>query len=1093
MKVKVFVFAILFAAAAAVKFDSSRCAHGPEYWCQHRNTAEECGAVRYCQDNVWPKPGVTADMCTDCKNFFGDVQNLLQNTTVQQMIVSDIKMICADLGPYADQCNTLVDQYGTLVLGLLASQLDPTSVCGTVGFCSSKYFKSSSNMCSDCDAFFGDVQGLLKNTTVQEEIENMLVSVCQQLGIELSECSLITVVGPEVFDFLASELDPKTVCTAIKFCQSSLLQRYNSVKMNANDQCADCKAFFGDVEAILKNQTLQNEIVQDVLAVCNYLGQYQEECKIAIQGFLPSVLTQLAGYMDPNTACPAIGFCPSSKQVEELKTNEVALVDADMCTDCKNFFTDVKTVLMNSTNQDIIIKALKSVCADLGSFADQCSSYVDQYGSLVINLVVSALDADTICNDIGFCSASGKLKLTGDMCADCEAFFGDVQTLLENTTVQAMITNELKSLCSLLGSEADDCKNLIDSYASLVFGLIASELDPKTACTAIQFCSGGITNTIRVPGSDMCSDCKAALTEIDSYLNDPTMQKELLTALEMFCTSLGDFEDECKMLVQSMGPEVIAKLAELLEPDTFCSAFGFCSSQRKMVNMMTLTLAKPISKFKDNFVAKANVVPAIEMSQAQPAPRKLEESTICTVCELVVNELDRFLSDNATEDEIISAVEKVCDQLPSAFKTECNALVSQYGAALIELLVQKIKPDEICMKLNLCTGKENKLSASTECTLCEFVMTEIKSLISDNSTDQEILNALEKVCSLLPATIQDDCNDFVDKYAPDILSLLKYLQPDQVCTALGLCTGKAVPVVEKKVDESIECVLCEFVMKELESLLTKNSTEQEILDALDKVCSLLPTSIQDDCNNFIATYGPLIFELLKSMPPDAICAALQLCGANDQMKLSTSGGCLICEFILKELDNYLKKNSTEEEIIKALEQVCNMLPSTISADCVVFVHKYGDAIIELLLLELDPSAICTALTLCTDTIKHITVSSEETCDLCKVVVMYADKELEDKATIQQVINVLSKVCGAFNGDYKTKCESLVLKYGAVIPEVLAQLVNPTKVCQKLKLCQSSNKMLGENECTFGPAYWCDSMENAQKCNAVVHCKNHVWN
>ncbi|XP_033095346.1 prosaposin-like [Anneissia japonica] len=121
--------------------------------------------------------------------------------------------------------------------------------------------------------------------------------------------------------------------------------------------------------------------------------------------------------------------------------------------------------------------------------------------------------------------------------------------------------------------------------------------------------------------------------------------------------------------------------------------------------MMTLTLAKPILKFKDDFVAKANVVPAIEMSQAQPVPRKLEESTICTVCELVVNELDRLLSDNATEDEIISAVEKVCDQLPSAFKTECNALVSQYGAALIELLVQKIKPDEICMKLNLCTGK----------------------------------------------------------------------------------------------------------------------------------------------------------------------------------------------------------------------------------------------------------------------------------------------------------------------------------------------------------------------------------------------------
>ena len=42
------------------------------------------------------------------------------------------------------------------------------------------------------------------------------------------------------------------------------------------------------------------------------------------------------------------------------------------------------------------------------------------------------------------------------------------------------------------------------------------------------------------------------------------------------------------------------------------------------------------------------------------------------------------------------------------------------------------------------------------------------------------------------------------------------------------------------------CVICEFVMKELESMLDSNTTAAEIQAALDKVCSLLPSSITKD-------------------------------------------------------------------------------------------------------------------------------------------------------------------------------------------------------------------------------------------------------
>ena len=41
-------------------------------------------------------------------------------------------------------------------------------------------------------------------------------------------------------------------------------------------------------------------------------------------------------------------------------------------------------------------------------------------------------------------------------------------------------------------------------------------------------------------------------------------------------------------------------------------------------------------------------------------------------------------------------------------------------------------------------------------------------------------------------------------------------------------------------------MICEFVMKELDSMLDSNTTEAEIKAALNKVCSYLPKTIEDD-------------------------------------------------------------------------------------------------------------------------------------------------------------------------------------------------------------------------------------------------------
>lgn len=54
----------------------------------------------------------------------------------------------------------------------------------------------------------------------------------------------------------------------------------------------------------------------------------------------------------------------------------------------------------------------------------------------------------------------------------------------------------------------------------------------------------------------------------------------------------------------------------------------------------------------------------------------------------------------------------------------------------------------------------------------------------------------------------------------------------------------------------------------------------------------------------------------------------------------------------------------QQEIAQAVEKVCDVLPSSLTAQCKDLIEAYGQAIIELLVQEADPKTICTFLSLC---------------------------------------------------------------------------------------------------------------------------------
>ena len=72
-----------------------------------------------------------------------------------------------------------------------------------------------------------------------------------------------------------------------------------------------------------------------------------------------------------------------------------------------------------------------------------------------------------------------------------------------------------------------------------------------------------------------------------------------------------------------------------------------------------------------------------------------------------------------------------------------------------------------------------------------------------------------------------------------------------VCKQLGLCNStrsmKTVVLVQQNhVSDDGLCDMCKMVSTYLKTFVDSSSSESEVKDALDKMCSLLPSSVKDD-------------------------------------------------------------------------------------------------------------------------------------------------------------------------------------------------------------------------------------------------------
>jgi len=74
--------------------------------------------------------------------------------------------------------------------------------------------------------------------------------------------------------------------------------------------------------------------------------------------------------------------------------------------------------------------------------------------------------------------------------------------------------------------------------------------------------------------------------------------------------------------------------------------------------------------------------------------------------------------------------------------------------------------------------------------------------------------------------------------------------------------------------------------------------------------------------------------------------------------------CTMCEFAVQYIEGYLEQNMTETQIIALLDQLCELAPSTMRAECTQFVQQEVPTMIQFIVATESPQTACVQLGMC---------------------------------------------------------------------------------------------------------------------------------
>lgn len=521
-----------------------------------------------------------------------------------------------------------------------------------------------------------------------------------------------------------------------------------------------------------------------------------------------------------------------------------------------------------------------------------------------------------------------------------------------------------------------------------------------------------------------CGFCIFVITKYQEIIAQNKTETEILDFLNSGCRLLPTAElvQKCSNQVSTHLPELINLLRDNADPGVICRVIQLCHDSHleekkfdiSQIKIKVLNKDKAIIKTPLQKEAKTVKVMTTELAEKMTKTNGMG----CEMCNIIFSVAQYLVKNDVDNKKILLFIENnLCKRLGKYSKT-CVEYLEKEGEQVIELIENEIEPSILCSELGLCmkiqlTSRINpfdlRVHSPSNCTQCVTTFEHVKN--SMVNSEASILNYIKKEFCMKAGDMKYLCTSTMDAYSNVILAIIQQdIKPYQICHMFEVCEDH---MIQHKKDDEIEsnengisvvkdqnnCVICQFLMKLLDQYIYKESTEEDIEKALDKVCSVaFPKQYKDECTQLVDTYTKtIVFLIFKKIPVEYICETIGVCkksthiqeflkhnNLNDKEKvligadekhinqISTevnNDKCVLCEFAVNLLTRVIQKNSTEEEVFDGLKKVCNKeMPANLRAECNLLVDEYGSQLITLIINNLDAEVICEQIKLCKKTV-----------------------------------------------------------------------------------------------------------------------------
>ncbi|KAL3318385.1 hypothetical protein Ciccas_002954 [Cichlidogyrus casuarinus] len=714
-------------------------------------------------------------------------------------------------------------------------------------------------VCDDCVKLVTDIETQVFNNATLNDIVNKISDIACRTCPARQNChDFVLAHLKALVDLIRVHIEPQPICTVIGLCPISISDQLSNVLISrvltipvfsprsvgidesSPETCRFCTAFVKDISNnLIKNATTSELVSETTNVFCRNLPRpYEALCEKMVSIHMPPLITLIESKLQPEEVCEAIEICDTRippvqleiarrlefmQQMVELE-NQIQCGRGDCgkpveeqkatCQECVQVLDDIRTkVETQEFNQKLKDIMINQVCPKAGFFTYECKLAINRYWEKLFEVLKSVSPKDA-CGFFELCphltnqeifnpqtlltilerfaleerNQVAALKNTNSnddvpgLCQACEIIIHEIMNLAGGNMTAEAIETALREVCELVPKvDKAYCLEFVDKYAVKIIDALVSGATPKIACAALGFCtpietdyplvpSAVVSDPVRTDELDECTLCKLVIQYLYSKVNSSDSRETIKVELESVCSYLPEmFQTDCKIFVDQYSDVIVEMVMKEYTPEQVCSKIKLCYSSLKRLD-------KPAFHW-----------PGL----LNPTPK---DNIECTECKFIVNFMYTQLKDNKTIMKIEEVLEKICDYLPGSIAKKCDKMIDDYFVTLVRLIELETSPEDICKALGFCESAQTTTQKPNDfvCDECAAIMTTAYDKLIQNNTEQQIEKVLDTLCDYVPK--QNKNTFIVQEYTPKLIELLLAQEtPVDICKILGLCNSGRIP------------------------------------------------------------------------------------------------------------------------------------------------------------------------------------------------------------------------------------------------------------------------------------------------------------